>query len=391
MTDKRIMKITTPPTTLAPLSAILLTLLAVAAGCMPVELSVSKEGKVLVPRQEGFYVFDVATGQATAITKGSEKEQPAFGVFATDAKSVVTATKAGGRIRIDTITLADKVSKTLCKESNVIYLRLSPDGKTVSINRLADKAVKPFEKKNLPELILVDVATKTRTVPAANVSAIHRWFPDSKHILTFRILSKHKDKDEYTGQLVKMDPTGKTVTPLAEVLGADKIFFDLSPDGKSVLFTALAAAKVGAEVPKEAKGKLQLFALDIPTGVVQTVKNKAGYPLSSVKYAIYSPDGKAVLMGIKESNSQMDLHVGDSKLAKTRKVASDAAEQAGGSMGAVEIYPCWFDNDTFLYLRLRTVYGTQGQNLQLTSIDAPGKNVQNLQPALEQAIEKSNK
>ena len=369
----------------ARISAILATaFVASLGGCLPIELDVSPGGEVLIPRQEGFISFDPGKGTVKNLYAPATN-QPAFGVFSPDGQSIlaISQTKGGGMGASFSVAVAPAggEAKTLFSASNLTYALWSPDGTYITATRIADAAKAPLEKQ-LPELTLAATADGTRKTLASNCSIIHRWFPDSKHVLTLQIASQDKESDQYTAALVKLDVTTGTATPLAAVLGEKNVFFDLSPDATKVLFTAIKAGKAGEKLPAKSDDDPQLYELDIASGAVRAIKSK-------VNYAIYSPKGTKVLIGTKaDFGGGFTLQVGDAALKTFTPVAKDALESAGEAMNSVKIYPGWIDDNTIHYLASRPVYGTAGKNLALITVGADGKGRKDLQTAIDSAIAK---
>ena len=352
--------------------------LAIGAGCLPIELSVSPDGKILIPRREGFVSFDPVRGTATTLHKPKSGE-PAFAVFSPDGGRYLAVSKSGN---FDVgVAVVGKAPVKLLSASNLTYAGWSPDGKWVSLARVADEARKPL-KQNLPELILVDVASGKKRTLASNVSSFTRWFADSKHILAFQIAAKNEESDLYTGTIVKLNTaTGKAVA-LATVLGDNRIFFDLSPDGAKVLFTAVKAAKAGQKVPAKAKGEPQLFELDIASGAIRTIKDK-------VLYALYSPKGTKVLVSTKRDfEPGLQLAVADAGFKNFVTVATDVPNSTGGGGESVDIFPGWINESTVHYIATTAVFGVAAKNLHLMSVGADGKGRRNLQTKLEAALAK---
>ena len=354
------------------------TSLVILAGCLPIELSVSPDGKILIPRREGFISFDPVAGTATTL-HSPKSGQPAFAVFSPDGGRFLAISKSGD---FDvSVAAVGKAPKKLLSTSNLTYARWSPDGKWVSLTQVADEAKKPI-KQNMPELVLVNVADGKKRTLASNVSAFHRWFGDSQHVLAFQIAAKNEETNLYAGALVKLNTaTGKAV-PLATVLGGNKVFFDLSPDGAKVLFTAVKAAKAGQELPAKAKGEPQLFELDIASGAIRTIKGK-------VLYALYSPKGTKVLVGMeRDFKPGLQLAVADAAMKNFVTVATDGAKSAGETGDSADIYPGWINESTVHYIAKATVFGTAGKNLHLMSVGADGTGRRNLQTKLDAALAK---
>ena len=352
----------------------------VAGGCLPIELSASN-GKILIPRQEGFCILDMKKEAATRVVYAPKSDKPAMGLFAPDGKRflAVSRTSGGGMgtaFKLEVVQIADAKPKALLTLTNLTYAQWSGDGKHVTLTRLAEQKSAALDQ-NMPELILVDAATGEKKKLASDVGIIHRWFPDSKSVLALQIASKAKEADQYSGKLVKIDVATGKAEPLASVLGGKKVFLDLSSDGGRVLFTAIKAAKAGEKVPSKSDDKPQLHELDIKSGAVRAAKGK-------VAYAIYSPKGTKVLVGSQsEKGGTIELAVGDASLEKLQTVATDAAKAAGGTGGSSDIYPGWLDDDTVHYIALHTVFGTAARNYKLITVSADGKKRANLQPVID--------
>lgn len=362
------------------LVVLLLVMGIVAGGCLPIELSASN-GRIMIPRQEGFCILDMKKEAATKVVYAPKSDEAAMGLFAPDGKQflAISQTTGGGMgsaFKIEVVQVADAKGKTLSTVTNLTYARWSPDGKRISLTRLADQKSAALDK-NMPELLLLDPTADKKSKLASDVGIIHRWFPDSKSVLALQIASKAKEADQYSGKLVKIDVATGKAEPLASVLGGKKVFLDLSPDGGRVLFTAIKAAKAGGKVPSKSDDKPRLHELDIKSGAVRAVRG-------NVAYAIYSPKGTKVLVGSQsEKGGTIELAVGDASLEKFQTVATDAAKGAGGTGGSSDIYPGWLDDDTVHYIALHTVFGTAARNYQLITVSADGKRRANLQPVID--------
>ena len=356
------------------------------AGCVPIEVSVSPDGKVLIPREEGFVSFDQAEGTGQVAWR-PKTGQPAFAVFAPDGKRFLAVTKGGDTGPMSgmgsgfnvTLVAPGGEPRRLLAASNLTYARWSGDGKHVSLTRVADSAKPPIEE-NLPELVLVRTADGKQQTIASNVSPIHRWFPDSRHILAFQITAKGKEDGTYTGSLVRLDVTTGKAAPMAVAIGGKKVFIDLSPDGKKALFTAIAAAKAGQKVSAKSEDESQLYELDVASGAVRAVK-------AGVAFAIYSPKGTKVLVGMEgDQDGTFTLAVGDAALKDLHTIATDAAEGTGDMGSSVDIYPAWLNDDSVLYLAWHLAYGTAGKNLHLVAVGADGTNRRDLQGKIDAAL-----
>ena len=379
-------------------------------GCLPIELSVSPKGEVLVARQEGFFVMNPASGQTRRVLK-PKADQPAFGAFSPDGKKIlaVNQSKTGGgfgmNFRFLVADVADGKAKHLGQSVNVTYAAWTKDGKTILYTRLAQQKKAPLEE-NMPELVVIDPASGEHRVVAGNLSAMFRNFGDGQHVLAFAIEAKNKETNHYSGHLSKINlKTGKA-TKLASVLGGKSVFFDLSPDGKKALFTAVKAAAPGSKLEAKQQDKPVLFELDLSKPAVRVAlaeapaapgKQAAGGVRmnmgggAGIVFARYAPKGSRALIGVKGENDLLNLFVYDGGVkGKPVLAASDAAKSAGSGFGqGAEIYPVWIDEDRIAYIAHRAVFGTQGKNLELVQVRHDGQKRQGLQAALDTGASKA--
>ncbi|MCE5325790.1 MAG: hypothetical protein LLG01_05195 [Planctomycetaceae bacterium] len=359
--------------------AVLLTGVLLLVGCFPVELSVSKDGRVLIPRQEGFCVLATADKSQAKVVYTPKGEQPVWAAFAGDGKSFVAISQGKADMGDRGYTLRnvtmDGSAKSLTKLSNLLYARLSGDGARISLTRAADAESKTLGKK-MPELLVVSAADGTTKTLLSDVAAMHRWTSDSKSILAVHVTAREKDSDQYAGKLVTVDPaTGKT-TDVASVLAGDKIFIDVSPDGGKVLLAALKVLPPTQAVPGKTEDKVALFEVDLKSGQVRLLKNKT-------LLGVYSPKGDRVLACTETTEGVMEVSVASGDMKTFTAIATDAAKSAGSS----DIYPTWLDNETPLYIGLLAVYGTEAKNFRLLALSADGKTRRNFQPNIDLAVE----
>lgn len=352
-------------------TALGLGVLCALAGCLPVELSISPEGEVLIPRREGFVVYKPSDGTVRVWYAARGEDRPAFALYAPDGRRALAfTTSAGGGSSGQTVKvmLLEPEGKTreLLTRTNVTYARWSPDGRFATLTRLAEEKVEPLDQ-NMPQLLLLDPASPgTAKVLASNVAAVHRWLPDGKSILLFQIERKEAN-NRYDGKLVLLDAVDgrkKVLAALAMEQGA--FYLDVSPDGTTAAVTALAMAKPDAVLPEKADTPGKLFSVSLSTGEFRPLADE-------VAFALYSPRGTRLLLGgASEKDGTISLRVAAPDGSSPREVADDAVRQTGG-MNAAAVYPVWLDDETILYLSRYAVYGTAGTNLMLTSVRADGR------------------
>jgi Tol biopolymer transport system component len=354
------------------------------AGCFPIELDV-KDGKLLIAREEGYFVFDPAGGKAKKIC-GAEDGKPVFARLSPDGKEVLTvfkSTKDFGDFRFVIRPIDGGKGRDVFKGPNCAYVRYSPDGKTLAIVRMSDKE-DPELKNQVPELYLVPAKGGESKMLARKVGQYLRWFADSKRLLIFEL--QKKVDNNYLGSLAVMDVASGKTTPLASLVVSQTFHFDLSPDNKKALFTALRADKAGVDLGKGKEYAMKLFELDIAKGTVRKTDKEA-------TYAIYSPDGKQVLLGTPPQGFSFDslkLEVADADVTKSTVIAPNAAMPMTLGGGGT-IFPGWVDDKTVFYFVSKAVYGTEGKSLNLTTVGIDGKGRKNLQPAIDTEVLKDEK
>jgi dipeptidyl aminopeptidase/acylaminoacyl peptidase len=354
-----------------------------AGGCLPIELDVAKDGSILVPRQEGFFVIDAA-GRTAKKVYAPAAGKPVFGRFSPDAARILAVTEGGGQMmgggfEFTVVTLADGAKVPLTSQSNVTYAEWGPNGKYISISRVADET-KGDIKQNLPELHVFALGEPAGRLLGSNLASLHRWMPDGESVLVFQINQKSEENDQYTGALTRVEVASGKATPLAAAIGSQAVFFDVSPDGKTVLFTALAAGKTGAELKA---GKNALFLLSLADGAVKSLRE-------GVAFALYAPDGKHVLIGAEPKDGVQKLEVTDPALANSRTLTEQATASisSGGMGGDTKVYPAWSGSDAVIYLKRTAVYGTAGVNVALVKVGLDGKDSKSLQAVIDAAAEK---
>jgi len=354
------------------------------AGCLPIELSVH-DGNVVIPRAEGYFVTDLATGKTAKLHTPGNDKKPAFVVYAPDGRRVLAFQQIGGggmgqNFSMSIIDAANGKVDSKGAWQNVTYARWSPSGQAISLTKLADKKHEPLDE-NMPELFKVDPKTGQGEAIARNVSALHRWMPDSKRVLVFQIDSKDEEGGLYRGHLALIDTETGESQKLVAVAGTKALFFDLAPDGSQILFTAMAAGKVGEQlnVDDDQRNKIALYGLMVESKALQHKKDH-------VTYAIHAPDGEHTLIVEPGDNKNATLSIASKHGHGGKQIADDTLTQIGSGFGpSADVYATWVDHDTIIYLARKAVYGTEGKNLHLVRIDIDGSNKADLQADIDNA------
>ncbi|MEX0715044.1 MAG: hypothetical protein WD066_00575 [Planctomycetaceae bacterium] len=344
--------------------------LVLLSSCFPVELHVDGSGRMLIARQEGFFIFDSAAGKTVKV-RGAEGGKPAFARFSPDGKNVLAVYEAEdgfNQFAFEILPAAGGAGRKVFQTGNALYVRQSPDGESLAVLRMADDKVAPLEDA-APELHVVNVKDGSSRRIAQNVGQSLRWFPDSKRVLVLKVEGKVEESDRYNGTLAAVDVAGGQATPLAAVLTERGGHFDLSPDGKKALFVALAADKPGTKLENPEEGKMTLFELDI----AGTTPRKTEHTVAS---ATYSPNGTKVLLGPSSElfsfePTRIQVYAAD----LSRKLGEIQGEIPAGSGFEGAVLPGWIDDDNVFYFVKRKIYGTQQEALTLMigAADGGGK------------------
>lgn len=365
---------------------VLAPVLLMLAGCFPIELD-SRDGKLLIPREEGFFLFDPVSGKARKLAEPVEGK-PVFARFAPNGKEVLTVTKVTrgfNQFRFDVLPLEGGKPREVYRGQNTAYVRYAPDGGSLGVIRASEKD-DPKMKDKVLELHLVPLQVRETRTLAVNVGVLFRWFPDSRRILIFDVIKKD-DKNSYHGNIAVVDVASGKKTGLAGVVSTRDYFFDLSPDGQKVLFTALRAGKVDENLDKGEEFKMTLFEVDTSSRELYKTNREA-------RYAVYSPSGKQILLGSPPKGFSLDtltLEVAGADLAKPTVVATDA-HMPLISFGVEGItFPGWIDDKTIYYFVTRAVYGTEGKSLNLMRVGVDGQERKCIQPAIDSEATKDVK
>lgn len=376
------------------------------AGCLPIELSVSPGGEVLIARQEGFLAYDPKTGEVKNLYRPAGS--PALGVYLPEGKGAFLAasvTHEDSRPKTD-IALIDAGGRVqhLLSSKQVCYLASGPAGERFSFTAMRETEIAGV-RHDMPTLFTMKYGdTKPRRL-ASDVSMLHRWSPDGRWIYAFMADDLYDDEDDdlYKGHLVRIDAADGEVHKVASVLGTKGCFLDLSPDGNTLVYTAIVSGKAGEslERPEQDRGfnagmlkwiggmrplrpaylmaQLVLYRADLKTNEIKALKD-------DVRYAFFCPEGKRLLVGSGQDGERLLLDTHDAgTFNHLKRIASDAALDTGEMPYVTDIYPGWLDNQTVMYLARVSVYGASGTNLNLITVPVEGEKRQNHQPAIDRA------
>lgn len=244
---------------------VLMVLALNMTGCFPIDLDVNAQGELLIPRQEGFFVYQPLTGKASLVKEAGDGK-PLFGRFSADGSQVLLIDqKTEGfdkKYRFQIMPIKEGkpriVYETDKASLNVLF---APDGSQL----LVVQEGRRYTDDDLPTLHVLDVATGKARFLVKNAAPQVRWFADSKRLLLCQITEKGKEQSHH-GRVCILDVAKGTTTPLFDVLG-DQTWscLDFSPDRSKILLTCLEAGPVESKEKLKAKygQKSRLFEYDI--------------------------------------------------------------------------------------------------------------------------------
>ncbi len=364
---------------------VLLTLFLLP-GCFPIDVAVNKQGEVLIPRQEGFFLHNWRSGKTTPVPWKAEG-LPVHARFAPGEAEVLLVSVAkkefAKEYRLEMMPVKGGASRTIYKtRQNVGCAAISPNGKRLAVVQHAD-----IFQDHMPEIVVVDIASGKSSLLAEKTGPFAHWLPDSAALFTLRIDEKVQNTQHYLGQLGLLNATDGSFTAIAKVLGDKRCFLAVSPDLKYALFTAIAADGAEAKLDPKAAAVRSLFELDINT---KSIRKVTGLD-RTIEFARYSPDGKQVLLVAEPTNALLserrDLLVADARLQSPKVIAKNAYGSLVRFSTEDMNMPGWLDEKTVYYFAKVHVYGTTGQAIHLRVVNADGSDNRDLQPALDLAID----
>jgi Tol biopolymer transport system component len=364
-------------------AAVVVTAMMLLAGCFPILLDVNKDGQVLIPREEGVFSFDLASGKMVRLAERA-KGDPAWARWSPDGTKVLVADVAeGGKTALRIVDLKTHAVKPLAELDATACVLWSPDSGSVSAAEVGMGGT---------QLKLIPLETGQAKGLLSNTLAMHAWLPDGR-VLAFRVTEKKENSQVASGELVVVDSAGGEPRIVAQATCDQSAILSVSPDGKQAL--VVEAEVIGEGDKQQAATKLVQVAL--ADGAKKVL------PKADVAAAFWSPDGKRILVLTKgggdaagmakamgaamgaPAGGGSQIVVTDAEGKNAVVVATSVLTHSGG-MGGPAMYPSWADSDTILYFVSVKTYGEGGTAVRLMSIKVDGSGRKNLQPTIESAV-----
>lgn len=340
-----------------------------AAGCFPILLDVDAQGRILIPRAEGVFVCDAATGKTTLLARSTGEGQPAWARWSPDGKMALVAMVIGDNDETRLAVVNAKGKATEIGRFKAVATALwAPDGKSVTVSEAGMQGV---------ELKRVTLADRKTSTVLSGCLASHAHLPNGR-LLAVKTDGEVEGTNLKTGQLVVVDPASGASQAVVSVTCDAGALFDLSPDGKQVL---MVTGKAATDEHGNATTVSTLELITLEGGKRQTVQ------AASPQAAFWSPDGKRVLIvEAGGDDTPASLVVVDTGGKGRKTIATGMATSAGGFHQSTSIYPSWVGADAVIYFEQSASYGASGKTLHLVRVGADGKGRTDLQYAIERGV-----
>ncbi len=357
----------------ATMAASFLAVSLLIAGCFPLELASTADGRIAIPRAEGVLVFDPASGTGRLVLKENAREAPAFAVISRDGSLLARAAlrldddgDPGSASRILVTTLADGSTKEITEVSNCSFLQLDPRGRYLSYTCIGGTSAEGVDE-SLPELKLVNLAEQSEKRINFNTSSVHRWTADGRSIVYLK--TDLKDTRGRVGALCVYDVESGKIRRVAAICGAE--WFDISPDGTRVVLSAKSLAAAGTEPVATEETTSALYEILLADGSFRRLESDADF-------CRYSPDGK--LVAIFRENALWTAPADFSK--EPARITATVVNLDNST----KFHPTWISANEVLILKKKAIFGTLAYTFELSSVNVATGEIKPLQDAVEAAI-----
>ena len=350
--------------------------LFICSGCFPMEIAVSKNGDIVIPRAEGFVVYNCVSKTGYVIKNNQADEAPSFAALSADGSILARAIQFRGQE--GTLTSLSKIlvgpvngseAKEVDSVDNACFIQISPDNKTVSYSVVLNQGAEGLDEA-MPELHIYSIESGLNNRVSRNVSVIHRWTSDGKII--FLKTDSKKDQTRF-GRLCSYDPATNKISNIVSVTGAE--WFDLASGGEEAVLSAKAVSTNAKDLSNLAEDvEKKLFVINLKTMEIRALEYDADF-------CRYSPNGNKIALLRKNQVEVTDR----SWPEPTKVLVSMAAAELENS---TKVHLSWLNNSELLVLRKKAIYGVNGVSLELVVCNVENGEIKSLQREIEKIAEK---
>jgi len=347
-------------------------------GCYPIELQLTDDGTLIIPREEGVVFYDLSSRTASVVRPG-ENRVPAFAVVSPDGQALLRAERnlSFDRSGVQTTStliltyLNQDLTEPLLEEElfsieNGTYFQWRPDGNGFSYTFVSSEKYNDVDE-NLPELYYYDLTERQEKKISVNSSALHKWLPDGSGLIFLQ--TEKKEENNKFGALQIYEFATGTERRVVNVVGAE--WLELSPSGDEVVFSAIAVTAPGEEAVVSEDATAALYRVNLADGAF----TRLDYQMDSCRY---SPDGEkvAVLSGTR-------LLLTDRTWAEPVEIFTPVVSTVNTT---TRVHATWLSATEVLVFREKFLYGVDGKSFVPQVVDVNTGSVRPLQRLIDNAI-----
>lgn len=350
----------------------LLLVAVLIAGCFPVLLHVDKRGRVLIPRDDGVFIYDSRKGTTQLLAKVPEGTAAWARWSANGRMALIGAIDESNRAELLVAKIGGRRAKSFGTFDQMACAFWSPEGKAVTVGELTGQ--------NSCRISMVNLLNGKKRVLLDRSLPMHRWLPGGR-IVAFRIEARHADTDAYLGNLVIVSAKTGNMKTLAEAICERSSSIDVDARGQSALlvewtrFPGFKLTKVNMK--KGTKTTL------VKQGVISAAWSPDGKHIAVVRHKeTEKPSGDERRQGRREA----ELVVTDANGENPKVLAQGIVTETDDPADRRPVYPTWLDKKTILYFTHATVYGLGGRSMQLVRVEIDGSGQTNLQLGIDEGV-----
>jgi len=364
------------------LMILILVILFIFAACEPISVSINTKGDIAFTRTEGVFYYNIKKQKIEILDWNFGNETvPVIVRWSPDDNSTAVTVKDNKDSQSTSVFIIDnkgKKRKLYSSEKTIMQMEWSANGNFLSIAHPGKDT-----NLNVADIVLINVSDGMSKIAAENVGDVHRWI-DDKNIVLMKISQSNKDNsDMLMGELVIKDVSSNNDTVCANVIVSKTGGIDYSDKNKIILFSAVQADGNKLEFVKDMVNESFGYSYNIKNKELSKVIDK------KINFLKFSPDQQKVLLKAKNDETyKTDLIYYDFKSKDYKTLVADTVDTISANSMSVQAYPAWLDNNTVIYWDVKNVYGSNGQAVQLMTIDLSTLKKNNHQPFIDYEIHK---
>lgn len=363
---------------------LMLTLLALGAGCLPLTVSVAPDGRVAIAREEGVFVVEPTRAQAKLVHRSAANEEPASAVFSPDGARLLICVKRDKRWRVevrpldggDPIVLYDR-------EIPVAHAGFSPNGKQAAIVLAPAFAT--------PTLLVLEIGEKAPALELERAAPRLAWSRDGALLYAIKLISRDADSGVVQAQLLEVKLADGSSRPLARLALRRHADLSVGKDGR----LAIVALGVNGNPDQLATPIDSDLRPDRPHSYL-FLREKGGRVSPHVSglhptLAAFDPAGGRLLVDDQLPDGQrLMLITPGAGEPQVQELARGVATSTADAVAAAQLLPAWLPDGQAIYCwRYRATLGRRGRSLRLQRLAIgapPERRLNDIEGTFERAI-----